>query len=134
MPCPSSSAAHTEVLTAKDRVAAMSAPENKREYRAPNITVMRCDFVGYMSRALSVPHARVSNLIITYSFLASCREQAPLARIRLGVAFVVLRLTCNSPGLRFCEREAAIHAAFADLHLADHEETAIHMVKLIVQG
>jgi hypothetical protein len=134
VPCPSSSAAHTEVLTAKDKVAAMSAPENKREDRAPNVAVMRCDFVGYMSKALSVPHARVSRLIITYSFLASCREQAPLARIRLGVAFVVLRLTCNSPGSRFCKREAAIYAAVADVPLAHHEETAIHIMKLIVQG
>jgi hypothetical protein len=134
VPCPSNSAAHTKVLTAKDKVAAISAPENKREYRAPDIAVMRCDFVGYISEALSVPRARVSHLIITCSFLASCREQAPLARIRLGVAFVVLRLTCNSPGLRFREREAAIHSAVADLHLAGHEETAIHIVNLIVQG
>jgi hypothetical protein len=102
----------------------MSAPENKREYRAPNVAVMRCDFVGYMAEALSVPHARVPHLIITYSFLASCREETPFARIRLGVAFVVLRLTCNSPGLRFREREAAIHATVADLHVAHQEETA----------
>src|SRR5580700_8091762 len=73
-PCPSSSAAHTEVLTAKDKVAAMSAPENKREYRAPNVAVMRCDFVGYMAEVLSVPHAKVTQVIIRYSYFASCRE------------------------------------------------------------
>jgi hypothetical protein len=122
VPCPSSSAAHTEVLTAKDSVAAMSAPENKREYRAPNVAVMRCDFVGYMAEAVSVPHARVSHLIITYSYLASCIEQATLARVRPGVAFVVLRLTCNSPGLPSREREAAIQAPVADLHAAHTEE------------
>jgi hypothetical protein len=134
VPCPSSSAAHTEELTAKDRVAATSAPENKREYRAPKIAVMPCDFVGYMLKALSVLHARASHLIITYSFLAGCRGQVLVARIRLGVASVVLRLTCNSPGLRFCKRKIAIHADVPDLQRGHHEETAIHVVKLIVQG
>jgi hypothetical protein len=89
------------VLTAKAKVAAMSAPENKREDRAPNNAVMRCDFVGYMSKALSVPHARTLGLIITYSYLAVCAEDGPLPGIWPSVASVVQRLTCNSLGFRF---------------------------------
>ena len=47
----------TDAVTAKDSVQAMSAAEIKREHRAPNVALMRCDFVEYMQNRFSVRHA-----------------------------------------------------------------------------
>src|SRR4030088_1261458 len=50
----------TEEVTAKDNVAVMSAAKIKRVYRAPNVALMRCDFVRYMPEAVSFRHARAA--------------------------------------------------------------------------
>lgn len=57
-PFVSSLAALTEEVTAKDNVAPMSAAYIKPKNRAPNIALMRCDFVGYMAEALGFWHAK----------------------------------------------------------------------------
>jgi hypothetical protein len=41
----------------KDTVQAMSAAVKKREHRAPNVALMRCELVEYMSKRFSVRHA-----------------------------------------------------------------------------
>jgi hypothetical protein len=40
-------------------VQAMSAAVKKREHRAPNVALMRCDLVEYMANRFSVRRARL---------------------------------------------------------------------------
>ena len=44
----SGSPALTQVATVKETVQAMSAAVKKREHRAPNVALMRCESVKYM--------------------------------------------------------------------------------------
>ena len=57
----------TGAVTAKDSVQAMSAAEIKREHRAPNVALMRCELFGYMpaTLAIGVPdHQRSYNMFV----------------------------------------------------------------------
>ena len=72
MPLASGSPALTEEA-AKDNVAAMSAAEMKREYRAPDVALMHCDFFGYIwGSKLSACQTGYS--IVTCSYLVYYRN------------------------------------------------------------
>ena len=43
---------------AMDYVTAMSAAEVRREYRAPDVALMHCDFFGYIPEPPSFRHAK----------------------------------------------------------------------------
>jgi hypothetical protein len=59
----SGSPALTNVMTVKDTVQAMSAAVKKREHRAPNVALMRCELVKYMKKRFSVRRASSPSLL-----------------------------------------------------------------------
>src|ERR1700685_1090216 len=56
----SGSPATTDAVTVKNIVQAMSAAVKKREHRAPNVALMRCEWVKYMPKRFSVRHAKLT--------------------------------------------------------------------------